>query len=390
MEENAVSQGQVLRAIDKAKSEVEKNITGFSDNMYKAMDYFATLILDKGMKGGSDNTDPVNQGIQFFQSGGELPIRLGASSSLVKPLNMSYLNDISLDGAYKKIKEVIHSIDEKNREIASVVGPVAFINSNKHSFGLGPIPPYLPVRLELPANSVLPFVTYFLESLRLVVLGGPYKSDLLQKVLSIVLAVLDVSSGQWKNGVLSILGLFGTYPLLFGFMGRIMRQVWNFVSPDLQNRLEDDVFAASKSLVAGLWLSMFTTFAPNELHDKLQGILDKLKAPAEQFNTKLEAIEKEMQASAMKMGLHVELPKIPLSEIPSMDDLQSLQAILRRPEVVCNPEVRQVIRPLFESPTTRLLLELFNIPSTDEAFGEICKGQNIKVADAFKPIISPL
>jgi hypothetical protein len=391
MEDNVVSQGQVLRAIDQAKSEVGKNISVFSDNMYKAMDYFASLILDKNMKGGSDATfDPVQDGIHFFQNGGEFPIRLGPSSSLVKPLDMSYLDNISLDGAYKKVKETIHSIDEKNREIASVVGPVVFINNNKHLFGVGPIPPYLPVRLEMPSNAVLPFITYFLESLRLVALSGPYKSDLLRKILSIVLAILDITSGEWKNGVLSILGLFGTYPLLFGFMGRIVRQVWNFVSPDLQNRLEDDVFAASKSLVAGLWLSMFTTFAPNDLHATIQSILDKLKAPAEQFNTKLAAIEREMQASAAKIGLQVQLPKIPLSEIPSMDDLQSLQSILRRPEVVCNPQVRQVIQPLFQSPATRLLLELFNIPSSDEAFGEICKGQTVNVADSFKPVITPL
>jgi hypothetical protein len=296
---------------------------------------------------------------------------------------------ISIDTAYKKLKETLNELDQKNREIAATVGPVAYIHSMEADPGVGPLPPYLPIRLTLPKNAILPTITYMLEGLRLIVLSGPLESNFLRKMFTIALAVLDVSRGEWKNGVLALMGLFGKTPMLFGLFGRMFRQVWNFVSPDLQNRLEDDVFMAGKSLFAGFWLTMITTFSPESVRQMIDGVSSKLKVPIEQINKKLESLEQASKATADKMGLVVKFPRVPLEDIPSSDDLQSLQVILRKPSVACNPTVRGVLKPMLDTPVLKLLLELFNIPTSDEAVAELCKDQPADFVESVLENLTP-
>ena len=382
MEENSVSQGEVFRTLDKIKEIVVKNPEDVKKHIFNAMNEFATILLNKPQeqKGGAQDM---------------LAYRPTVNQDLVTPIIPSIpLDAISIDGTYKKIKKGLQDLDAKNREIASIVGPIAFIHKMENDPGLGPLPPYLPVRLTISKNAIIPTVTYITEAIRLMATYGPLKSEFLRKILSLSLGIFDIVNGEWKNGVLSLLGLFGETPLLIGVIGRVLRQIWNFVSPDIQNDLEDTLFNASKSLFSGFWLAMVSTFAPESFRESIDSVLGQLRPLAEDINKQFETAEKIAQASASKLGLSIKFPRVDLNEIPSSDDLQNLLSILRRKEVICNSSSRQILQPLLSQPIFRLLLELFNIPSSEEAFGEKCADVDTdlskSISDSVKPIITPM
>ncbi len=374
--DDSVSKDEVLRTLDKINETTKHNPLKVQEYIFNAMEQFANLFFEKKQ-----------------QQGGAFPdFRSTTNPSLVTTdINVP---NISIDDTYKKIKDKLRELDAKNREIASIIGPVAYIHGLEHDPGVGPLPPYLPIRLTIPKNSIIPVITYATEALRLMATVGPLKSEFLRKLLSISLGLFDIVNGEWKNGVLSLIGIAGETPMLIGLVGRLIRQVWNFVSPDLQNDLEDNLFDATKSIFAGFWLTMVSTFAPEFLRELIDGVLDKVKTLAEQANESLEKIEQAAQKTAGPLGLKVKFPRVPLEEIPSSDDLQNLLVILRRKEVICNPAVRGTIQPLTQQPVLRLLLELFNIPASDEAVAEKCVGVNTDLTQALteslQPTIMPL
>ena len=394
-----VSRNQVLESLDKIKETVKSNPNLASDHIFHGMNYFAELMLGKdGQVGGSDEDANISKGIDALMTGGSLTSPDYRSSSLAKivtPINPEInTDDISLDGAYYSVKDYIRSLDAKNREISQIVGPVGYIDKMESDPTLGPFPPYLPVGIPIPKNSIIPIITYLTEAVKLMVTVGPLKSDFLRKILSLSLAVFDVLNGEWKNGVLSLLGVIGETPLIIGVFGRLLNQVWSFVAPDLQSDLQDNLYSASKSIFSGFWLTMVSTFAPDKVREVISRVLDKVKPLAERYNKRVDQIEQISKQAAAKMGLDINFPRIPLEEVPSVDDLVNLLTIMRNKEVICNPDVWAVIQPITKEVTLRLLLELFLIPTSEEKRAETCQGINTDfqkaVIDASRPTISPL
>jgi len=389
-----VSRNQVLESLDKIKEAVISNPNLASEHIFHGMNYFAEMMLASD----SNETTNIRKGVDALMTGGSLTspdYRSSALSKIVKPINPEInTDDISLDGAYYNVKDYIRSLDAKNREISQIVGPVGYIDKMESDPTLGPFPPYLPVGIPIPKNSIIPIITYLTEAVKLMVTVGPLKSDFLRKILSLSLAVFDVLNGEWKNGVLSLLGVLGETPLIIGVIGRLLNQVWNFVAPDLQNDLQDNLYSASKSIFSGFWLTMVTTFAPDKIREVIERVLDKVKPLAERYNKRVDQIEPISKRAAAKMGLDINFPRIPLEEVPSADDLVNLLTIMRNKEVMCNPDVWAVIQPITKEVTLRLLLELFLIPTSEKKRAEMCEGVNTDfqkaVQDASRPVISPL
>jgi len=391
-----VSRNQVIESLDKIKETVKSNPNLASDHIFHGMNYFAELMLDNdGQVGGSDKSNNTNirKGIDALMRGGDYGS--SALSKIVGPIKPEIpLEDISLDGAYYSVKEYIRSLDAKNREISEIVGPSAYIDQLESDPTVGPFPPYLPVGIPIPKNSIIPIITYLTEGLKLMVTVGPLKSDFLRKILSLSLAIFDVLNGEWRNGVLSLLGVIGETPLIIGVFGRLFNQVWSFVAPDLQSDLQDNLYSTSKSIFSGFWLTMVSTFAPDKIRDVIGRVLDKVKPLAERYNRRVDQIEPISKRAAAKMGLDINFPRIPLEQVPSADDLINLLTVMRNKEVICNPDVWAVIQPLTKEVTLRLLLELFLIPTSEKKRAETCQGVNTDfqkaVQYASRPTISPL
>lgn len=368
----------VLKKLDQIKSMAIKNPELIAQHIFHGMNYLSELLLSigkaKGKTGGGD--DNHNKALRIFMSGGNGLIA-SPTSRMVLPFDYAdSLKDVSIDGTYKLLKDKLAEIDEANAKLAAIVGPKAYIDKELqgHDLMVGPFPPYLPRPIPIPKNTIIPFITYVVEALRLMVTVGPYKSEFTRKLLSVSLGIFDVMNGEWKKGVMSLLGLFGETPSLIGTVGRNFLTIWNYIAPDIQSDLTDNIFNASKSLISGFWLNMISTFAPEDVRAVINNVLGKLRPLSSNFNTQMAQIQERAQAEASKLGYTIQFPKLPLDDVPSADDLVNVITILRRPEVICSKEMWGAIQPLLDEPILRILLELFLIPTSEQAHQITCQG----------------
>uniref|UniRef100_A0A6C0HEJ1 Uncharacterized protein n=1 Tax=viral metagenome TaxID=1070528 RepID=A0A6C0HEJ1_9ZZZZ len=407
-----ISEAEVLRQINSAKQSVQEHKNTIHEHVYAAMDGLSRTALayintnknkDKqeqqswAIKATDDEGKPIWNSEQAIlvesslpsslQQGGFSPsdIRLSAQSTL---FSSKIPTDISMDSAVSYVSNYLASIDEKNREIARTIGPVAFINNMKEDPGIGPFLPYLPFRIFIPANAILPVINAILEACRLLVTTNRFDNPNLRKILSLVIGILDISRGEWRDGVLSLLGLISRDALLVGVVGKTTRFIYNWISPDIQARLESDFYAASKSMFIGGWLWLLSIVSPRYVRDSLNKLFESTRESYELIKQK--AIE-----NGDKLGLQVTFPKSPIDSFLTFNDIQNLQSILHQPEIVCNPIFQQQLQSFEEIPGIRLILELLNIPTTPEDKQKLCSGQPEEqtlvesITDGLKPIVVP-
>jgi hypothetical protein len=300
------------------------------------------------------------------------------------PLNP---DDISIDRTYKKLKDFISGLDDKNRVLAKTLGPFRFIDEMRVDPKI-PLPPPLPP-LSIPAKVIIPSIMTFLELLRVFVSFGPMSNDFLRKTLSLVIAFADIATGSWKNAVLSGLGAFGSYPLLLGIMGKLLNNTFELMSPEIQTELSDTIFKGAKSVFVGFWLYLFSILSPDFVRGIVNTSLATLEKPLEEFNKKMGALEEKLEANLAPKGLHVSLPKIPMEMLPSLDDIQNIQILAARPEIYCSPEFQQVIDPLMKIVPLRLVLELLGVPTQADDIATACKGVPTEIVESITEKLEP-
>jgi hypothetical protein len=410
-----ITQKEVLDQIEKTKNYVKEHKDELPNFLYSAMNTFSTTLLAykdaKGEKGWTkdlDWTEGQKQVLEeclprFFevsekkgQDGGAYPqlsLKPTTDDSLVQMAPAIDPTKISLDSAFYGIRNMLASLDAKNKQLAKILGPTAIINSMKEDPHVGPRPPYLPIRLQFPARAILPMINAILESIRLFVsvslTNSDYDNKTLRQVLSIVLGIFDISRGEWKDGILSFLGAYSRNMLLMGFLGKTSRWVYNFISPDIQNRIEEDLYAGGKSMFVGFWLWALTVVSPDFVRIRIQELMDKAKENIENFNKKIDDIESKAQQEAATKGATVKFPRVPMDRFPSFDDIQNLQSILHQPAVFCNPSFQSILKPALKIPPLRIALELMNIPTLDEKIAEYCKNVPTDIVEAATQEFAP-
>lgn len=409
MQEPPLTKESVLETLTKAKSTIAEKQNSLSETLFPFMETVSRIALaykdQQGAEGwASDIQD--SDGNRLFtdeqatkleksvqpilqQSGGALSalnIRPSAESDLVKlPFDTSQL---SIDDIYYKSKEYLHGFDTQFKEMVKILGPIATLNQ-KPDLQIPPIRPFLPTGIQIPNRLLMALLYSFLESLRLMASYGPHDMPFLRKLNSIALAVLDVLHGNWKNGILSLTGVFSRDWVLVGLIGKLFSLAYSFIGQDLQNKLEDTLFQSGKSAIVGFWLYMVSLLAPETLRMEINKLADELKSAGEPINEKIEQIEKTAQQQVAPLGLQVKFPRVPLDAIPSIDDLQNIQTILRNPDVLCLPPVRQRVEELSKFASMRLIFELMNIPTRPLRIAEICKGKAQTVEEAVTTAIQP-
>lgn len=397
---------QVLEDIDKVSQYMTEHSDTLPNSIYQAMNGFSKTFLAykdangaegwaNGLKDKEGNPlwtaqqigqlEDLLAGLVLQAGGGPSDIQLGPQSSLVKSTEP---NQFSLDAIYESAKGYLATLDEKNRELAQAIGPVAFVQTEKDP-RFGPFPPFVPFQVPIPNRLILPALNALLETLRLLVSSTFYNNNFLRKVFSIVLGIFDVLRGNWRDGLLSLLGVYSRNAMFAGMIGKLALWVYNFISPDIRGRLSDDVWAASKSMVVGSWLWMFSVVSPDFVRSYVNSLFGAVSARANELNQKIAAIEQVAQSSVQGQGLEVEFPRVPLTTIPSYDDIQNFQALIHRPEIYCSEAVQVALAPLESIATFRVLLELLNIPVLPDKKAEMCKGVPTQIANALEQSLAP-
>ena len=301
-------------------------------------------------------------------SDGGLFSKLKGVASLVNP------DDISIDKTYWKAINFLKGLNEQTHALSREIGPFKFFYDSKADIPVPfpiPFPPYA-VTMQIPPRTIPVLIGSFVEAIRLIFSLGPASNELTRKILSIVMAVIDLVQGEWKNSILSFAGYYGQYPLIAGVIGKVFLNVFSLVAPDIQDRLIFDIYRSGKSMFIGGFLWMFSTFAPASVRLIVKTQLDIIKDKVIKVNGDIQKTEDKMQEAAGESGLKVDLNKIPETFIVSFDDIQNLQSIARQPTFMCSKEFQAAIKPLLIIVPARLFLEMLSIPTDPETLDMEC------------------
>lgn len=405
-----LNEDAILQQIKQVKEYVHTHQNTLPNHIYQALDGLSQTMLaynsSKGKQGWASNLTDVlgkplwtSDEVEVLESAlpeaivqvGGGPLQFSMDSSLVQP---SAIPSVSLDSMLEVVQNSLASLDEANRQLAKVLGPAAYLDSLEQDPRFGPFPPILPVSIPIPPRTILPMINAILETCRILTSSRFLNTPLLRTILSIVLGIFDVSRGEWKDGVLSLFGAVSDRAMFLGVFLKTARWVYNFISPDIQSKLAEDLWAGSKSAIIGGWLWLISITSPDYVRMAVNQMIETAKQPLEQLQQTMNQLEAQVQPTAAAMGAKVTFPTIPLDSIPSFSDIQNFQTLLHQPAVVCSPVFQQVIQPALSIPPLRLVLELLNVPTTPDTLAEMCKDQPASLEEAIskqlQPTITPL
>jgi hypothetical protein len=192
---------------------------------------------------------------------------------------------------------------------------------------------------------------------------APTDMPFIRKVMSLVLAVADFLKGDWKRAVLSFAGFFGQNYVIMGVFGKTFLNIFAMISPDLQDTMIFGSLDVIKSLIAGILLFIFQTVALEEMRTPVIDAFAQIKAIVEKNNEVL---------TGHSYNSHPEYL------IPSMTDIQNLQAVVANPSLVCSEQFIEIVDSNLKKSGGKdnyimtTVLELLRVPLTEDERNRKC------------------
>jgi hypothetical protein len=318
------------------------------------------------------------------QEGGNVSLKATSMKGLIDypvsmPVNINP-EDISIDATFWKIKDFLAKIDKQTHDLARSFGPFKFFYETRVDPRIPipipiPAPPFVAViMVPIPARAIPVVIGALVESIRLIFGVGALSNDMARKVLSIVMGLIDLLKGDWKQSILSLLGYFGQSPLVIGLIMKTFLNIFNLIAPDIQDRIIFDIYQSTKSMFIGFFLWGFATFAPDIVRNTARVQFDQIAKLVDNSNDQIQKVEESMQKSVDPAGLKIKFNKIPPGFVPTFDDIQNLQSIARQPSIYCSKEFQEAVAPLRMIPPLRIVLELLSIHTDDKTLEFECRG----------------
>ena len=387
---------EVEDKLNETKNILGKEADEIPDRIYSALEGMSSMFLAYKQHGGASGWSQTlvnNDGSQLFSESESDIIESGAENA--RPYLEDFLDnnvqrggvvpqvpgmpqmpginpeDVSIDKMYYGLISKLDSYDTQWRDIVNNLGVIKTFNETDQ---VGVIPFTPPIPYFIPAKLKFPLINTILEFLRIMVSTPALDLPNFRILLSFAIAILDLVRGEWKHAVLSLFGTYSKNVMFIGIVGKVVRDAWLLIAPDLRTEFSDALFKSTKSFFAGFILWAFGTFAPGSMQKVIQTALDSAREQIENFNKQIDELEEKTGTVAKTAGLTVSFQRIPGTLVPSLDDIQRLQTIARVPAVFCSDEFQKIIEPLLLIPPLRLALEMFNIPTIPEVKDKICSG----------------
>ena len=98
------------------------------------------------------------------------------------------------------------------------------------------------------------------------------------EILSVIVSALEVARGEWKRGITSFMGYFGTKSLWIGQVFKVFVYIFQTVPTAMHHVLLDDVTELGRTIVFGMALNIFQTIAPAKIRQIFIGNIDTINA----------------------------------------------------------------------------------------------------------------
>jgi hypothetical protein len=287
-----------------------------------------------------------------------------------------------VDDIYAKIIDRIRNVDTTVNNYASkygvlklekehdlepdirVVPEPAALAISEGLFGLStsagfPIPPNLTLeilsKIKVPFRTLI-FIIYLTLDVARIAMGivGP---SIGRKILSILVALLELLKGDWKKAILSLIGYYGMMPLLIGQLLKVVLTLFRMLAPQIQESIIFGSLDAIKSFIVGLLLSIFQITAPEQVRLPLIGVLEKIAQHKAQMDGTLQDI-----------GLSAR----PDYLAPTWNDLNNIQAVMSDKAYICSCEFEELVKAVENAAIIRIVLQILRIPVNQDMIEYRC------------------
>ena len=216
-----------------------------------------------------------------------------------------------------------------------------------------PIPPNITLevlsKIKIPFRTII-FAIYLALDVTRISMGVSDRTTA-RKLLSIVLAILELLRGDWKKSILTFIGFYGMTPLIAGEVMKVFLSLFRKLSPQIQRDIVFGSLDATKSLIIGLLLSVFQITAPEEVRLPLIGVLEKIA-------------QRKAEIDGLLVGEGLSARPDYLS--PTFEDLNNIQAVMTDRAYLCSCEFDTLIGAVDKSAVFRIILQILRIPVTRE------------------------
>ena len=203
-------------------------------------------------------------------------------------------------------------------------------------------------KVKLPPRTLYIIIYLLLDMAR--ISASVAGADQNRKILSVIMAVLDLLRGDWKKAVLSLLGYAGSSPMYMGQLLKVYLALFQTINPRIQRDIIFGTYSLGKSLLIGGLLSIFQVTAPASVRVPLVEILEKLAERKEAIDGVL-----------MEQGLAPRSDDLAVS----FEDIQRLQSLMDDTAFICSKEYEELTKSVQSNFAIRMVFQLAGIPTSD-------------------------
>ena len=218
-------------------------------------------------------------------------------------------------------------------------------------------------------KSFLLYIGYTtLDIMRLAMTVAFPSLSLSRQLMSLVLGIIDILGGNWKNAILSLAGIFSSSAVAPGFAIKMAVSLLGTMPDRLQNDLSWMAYRATKAMVVGFMVQMFLLLAPLETRMKVMSHITKIAAQKVNINEQLG-----------KAGL-------PRTQIPIQTfGAAAATGTVWDPEKVCSQEFQLLVPLIKESVFLTFAAQMVGLPTTEGAIQNQCQAlYDIAVKDGYR------
>jgi hypothetical protein len=226
-------------------------------------------------------------------------------------------------------------------------------------------------------------------------------ADQNRKILSVIIAVIDLLRGDWKRAILSLLGYAGSSQLYLGQLLKVYLALFQTINPRIQRDIIFGTYSLGKSLLIGGLLAVFQVTAPASVRLPVIEMLEKLAERKEAIDGVLmeqglaprsddlavsfdEMLEKLAERKEAIDGVLMEQGLAPRSDdlAVSFEDIQRLQSLMDDTAFICSKEYEELTKHVESNFALRMVFQLVGIPTSDTFKKQRCgKGPRKPLVD---------
>ena len=282
-------------------------------------------------------------------------------------------DDKTPDSIFVKILDAFKYVDSVVAEMATEYGILKYETKADTEEDYHLIPPaisslLIPIigplgaeglkEIKVPLRLLITLIYLFLDMTRMA--AATAGQEQARKTLSIAVALIDILRGDWKRGITSIMGYFGTAPLFMGQLAKSYLFLFQMLSPRIQENFVYGAFDAVKSFIVGVLLTIFKVSAPFSIRKTVIEVFETIAKHKKDIDGTLEAAD---------------LNPLPTYMTPNFNDLNNLQALMDDPAFLCSKEHQELVKSINQSYMLNILLQIARIPVTEQFIKWKCEGK---------------